>query len=159
MISCTTEEAVTQGVGYFDLENYLVGLSAEQKIQPSVEKKVLLNGVEESKHLENYDITPELEMMKKYNINKVSLAGKYKVENVDNTTTYTALEDDLITRKITIEKSGDDIINLEITGLQKSILSESKQTIIFAPEKSFYLKSEDENKYSQDLTKEVLIEY
>lgn len=157
--SCISEEAATESIGYFDLEKYNEGLLDSIKIRRSVTKTVRLNEVEEVQNIEDYDMSPELAMMNKYNIDKASLAGKYDLKEEGNTLTYTANEDDLITRVLTIEKSNNEVSKIQIQGLQKSILSQSKQTIVFIPEKSFLLISEDKNKYNKDLKKEVLIEY
>jgi hypothetical protein len=157
--SCTTEEEATKSVGYFDLEKYNQELVDLIKVRSSVIKTVKLNEEIEIQTIENYNMSPELAMMNKYNINKPSLAGKYDVKEDGENTTYTANEEDLITRVLTITKKNNEVTKIEINGLQKSILSESKQTILFTPETSFLLISEDKNKYNKDLKKEVLIEY
>ncbi len=158
MASCNTEEVGRDVSLYFDLEDYVGQLSSDQKTFAEVNKIVKLDQQEESKKISTYDLSDELNMMKKYNINKAALAGKYKVEESDTEVVYTALEDGLSTSLLRVRKSKDQVSAIEITGLQKSILSESRQTIIFAPERSFLLKSEDNNKFTKDITKEVLIE-
>lgn len=157
--ACATQESATKGVGYFDIETYIKELSEEATLQQNVKKTVSLNGKAETENLSSYNITPELNMMNKYNINRPALSGKYNVLSEGDKTIYTAMEEDLITRTLTVEKNNNQVVSIEIDGLQKSILSESRQTIIFAPEKSFFLKSEDQNRYTKDITKEVLIEY
>jgi len=157
--SCETQESVTEGVGYFDIESYIKELPSSETTQTDVSKTVTLNGTTERKQLGNYNITPELNMMNKYNINKPALSGKYTEKKEGNKTIYTAVEEDLITRTLTIERKNNDISSIHINGLQKSILSQSQQTITFVPEKSFLLKSEDQNRFTKDITKEVLIEY
>ncbi|WP_235298690.1 hypothetical protein [Portibacter marinus] len=159
LTSCATQESATKGVGYFDLETYIKDLSEEVKNQQNVRKTVTLNGVTETKNIGTYTITPELNMMNKYNINKPALAGKYEENKQGSQTVYTAKEDDLITRKLTVETKNNEVTRIEIDGLQKTILSESKQTIVFVPKASFLLKSEDLNRFTKDITKEVLIEY
>jgi hypothetical protein len=159
LISCVSEEVVTESVAYFDLEKYNKELLDSIKIRSKVTKTVKLNEKEEVQTIQDYDMSLELAMMNKYNINKASLAGKYDIKDEGSTVIYTANDDDLITRVLTIEKKNNEVSKIEIQGLQKSILSESKQTIVFIPEKSFLLISEDKNKYNKDLKKEVLIEY
>jgi hypothetical protein len=102
-------------------------------------------------------------MLRKYNINKASLSGKYSVDSlVENnlkTTTYTALEEKLLTQSLAIKKDGEGLREIVIKGSQKSLLSESNLTIIFAPENKYHLLSEDNNKYSKDLVKEIIIKF
>ena len=159
LAACTSSEELDANVGYFDLEKYTSEFAQSAQPKLTVSKTVKLNEVEETKVLKDYDISPELALMNKYNINKVSLAGKYAEKVAGNTTIYTALEEDLITRKLTIEHEADGVTRIAIDGLQKSVLSESTQTIIFEPKISFTLISEDINRYSKDLKKEVLITY
>jgi len=158
LASCTSSEELEASVGYFDLEKYNDRFAQITQLK-QVSKTVILNEQEETQVLKDYDITPELTMMNKYNINRVSLAGKYSEKVEGNKTTYTALEEGLITRKLSIDKKSDQVTRISIDGLQKSVLSESVQTIIFEPNKSFRLVSVDKNKFSKDLKKEILITY
>lgn len=156
---CASQESANKSVGYFDIETYIKELPEWVITQAEVKKTVKLNDQVESETIRDYSILPELNMMNKYNINKPALGGKYKEEKKDNKTIYEAIDEDLITRTLTIERNGDVVSRIEIEGLQKSILSESRQTIIFEPNKSFFLRSDDVNRYTKDIAKEVLIEY
>ena len=161
--ACEVDSNTVERVEYFDIEEYVTNFLKNQTNTFDVEKTVALNGEYESKTLKAYDISKELEMMKKFNINKASLSGKYEVSTINNesseTTIYTALEESLFTRTLTVTKEKNVISQIKIEGLRQSILSESKQTVIFAPEKSFQLISEDNNRYSKDLEKEILLKF
>ena len=161
--ACEIDSNAVDRVDYFDIEEYIVNIQNNQSKTFDVEKTVVLNGEPESKTLKAYDISQELAMMNKFNINKASLAGKYEVSTIKNenseTTIYTALEEKLFTRTLAVTKEKDVISQIKIEGLRQSILSESKQTVIFAPEKSFQLISEDNNRYSKNLEKEILLKF
>ncbi len=162
--SCIEQQEIMDTNTYFDLEKYVSELKESGNFEfKKVTKYAKFNGKQDSLILDNYDISAELEMIKKYNINKASLAGKYAVEEMKTDTLetilYTALEDNLLTRSLAIEKRNKELRLIKIVALQKSVLSLSKQTIVFAPNKSYQLISEDENKYSNDLMKEILIKF
>ena len=162
LIACAKTEVNKATVQvYFDLESYVDRIIEKEVTIPNVKKTVRLNGKEETKELNNYDLSPEIKMLKKYNINKVSLSGKYDVKTSQNEgfekVEYIANEEDLKTRNISIWKKGDEIQKIEILAVQTSIMATSNQKIVYEPNKSFQLVSEDNNKYSNDLMKEILI--
>ncbi len=159
LFSCSTPDEQQEAVFYFDIEQYISDLSEASLVIDRVEKTVALNEAEETLTITSYDLSPELEMMKKYNINKASLAGKYQVVEKGEFTIYSAIERDLLTQKLTIRKQGEEVSMIEIEGYQNSILSESKQKIVFKPSESFQLVSDDDNKYNNDLVKEILITF
>ena len=147
---------------YFDLEAFINNLGEENNKQ-SIIKTVSLNEVSEEKTLKNYNIIPELTLMKKYNINKASLSGKYGVEERKDgqevITVYKALEEGLKTRELMVRKLGKEVVKIEITGLQKSLLSEIQQKIIYEPQSLFSMTATDNNRFSKDLKKEILIKF
>lgn len=157
--ACQAPEANSSATEYFDIEKYNDEISSDLQRIPIASKTVKLNELEETQELKDYILSSELEMMNRYNINKTSLAGKYKEEKNGQSTIYSALEDGLRTRRLSIEKNNKDVTRIEINGFQKSVLSESTQTIIYVPNKSFRLISEDKNRFTKDLKKEVLIRF
>lgn len=165
IIACNNpEEAINENPElYFDLELFVDDYIKTGKVNFDVTKKVTLNGKEEIQELKNYNINLELELLKKFNINKPSLGGKYEVtEDTDggeDVTIYTAIEDDLRTEKLEVRRSENEVVYIKVEADQKSILSDNKQSVIFAPEKSYHLISEDNNRFSKVLKKEILITF
>ena len=163
-LSCTSvETGIADSEVYFDLSGAMDRLIAEQDANFSVEKTVSLNGKSEQKSIDSYDLSQELTILKKYDIDKVSLAGKYNVnvsqDNGFELTEYLANEDKLKTRILKVWKNADKIEKIEVEALLNSIMATSDQKIIYEPSRLFHMISKDENKYSNDLVKEILITY
>ncbi len=157
------EVVVNSAELYFDIPEYVDQYEAEHDSY-NVIKEVTLNNKTESKNIDGYNLSKELELMKGFDINKPSMGGKYDKQEIQQEdgsllTTYTAKEPELKTQSVKILRNQDKIEEIKIEGAQKTILSENKQTIIFAPEKSFNLVSEDKNRFGNKLTKEILIKF
>jgi hypothetical protein len=92
---------------FFDLKGYFEReagrLSAEGK---PVVKEVIRNGSTERKTV-RIDWYSELALFRESDINKAAWRDSYRTEEKSGTITYTATDEDLRTRKITLEKGPD----------------------------------------------------
>ena len=96
-----------------------------------IEKTVIINGLEETKTIENPNWETELAPFIDANINRPAWQNKYKVEKNDSTHIYTALKPDLKVRKMTVLEANNDNIQLEIQTSEKSIISENALQMFF----------------------------
>lgn len=164
ILSCTNIETENvESQSYFDLSGYMDEQIREQDGSRAVKKTVSLDGKSEEKSFTSYDLSQELEILKKYDINKVSLSGKYDVKvSQDNgleLTQYLANEEKLKTRALRVWKGGRQIEKIEVEAQISTIMATSEQSIIYEPARSFQMISKDINKYSNDLMKEILITF
>lgn len=165
IIGCVDPEEVVINSAelYFDIPTFVQNYE-ESHSNATVTKKVVLNDKEETKEIEAYNFKQELDLMSGFDINKPSMGGKYtkkeiKEENGEVRTVYSANEKDLRTQEVEVRRNQNEIVEIKITGAQKTILSENKQSIIFAPEKSYHLLSEDKNRFGKKIKKEILITF
>ncbi|HEY0895274.1 MAG TPA: hypothetical protein VGE15_01855, partial [Sphingobacteriaceae bacterium] len=93
---------------FFDLKGYFTReaarLSAAQK--PAM-KEVIRNRSVERRNM-MIDWETELALFRESDINKAAWKDSYRTSKSGNTTTYTATDEDLRTRKITLEKGPAD---------------------------------------------------
>jgi hypothetical protein len=157
------EVVVNSAELYFDIPTFVKNYENTHS-NAKVTKKVVLNNKEETQEIADYNLKQELDLMSAFDINKPSMGGKYTKNEIqeDNgaiRTVYSANEKDLKTQEVEVIRSQNEIVTIKITGAQKTILSENNQSIIFAPEKSYHLLSEDKNTFGKKIKKEILITF
>ncbi len=106
-----------------------------QKLNPEVKKIVSRNDSLESKIIKNIDWQAELGLFSESDINKPAWKTSYTESNQARTTVYTALDDDLRTRKIILLKSpGGKIVKVQIFNFTENILYKSSERLLYIPD-------------------------
>lgn len=118
LISCNIKNSnqVQQKVKpYFDVESFVKKqIDLLSKKNAVISKEVVLNGQTETKTIENINWEKELQLFLEVDINKPVLVGSYEIIKEQDKTIYKAKEETLKIQQIIIQKSGENIKNLEI---------------------------------------------
>jgi len=100
---------------YFDLKQFIENQSnILQKQNPKVQKSIVSDNTSETKELYLKSWDAELKAFSECDINAPILRDAYEIEEIPNQTIYTAKRDDLKVRKITLEKSANQIQAIRI---------------------------------------------
>jgi len=126
---------------YFDLKGYFTvtasNLGAHNK---PVFKTVIHNGNIESKKVIIANWEQELSLFTSSDINKPAWKDSYEVQNTPNAIFYRTKDDDLDTKEITINKSGDKIKWIIIINHTKNPLYETKEKLTFIPDSMYRIE-------------------
>ncbi|MEO0339534.1 MAG: hypothetical protein AAF242_09995 [Bacteroidota bacterium] len=138
-----TTDVATKEIFFFDLESYFTTEIARLKAQKSGAEKILeINGETETLKVDSLNLEKELAIFKQSDINKTSWADKYngdttivggKIQQI----TYTALEEDLKTKKIIIEFANDKVEDISIENEVDSPVLKSKQQLHYQPNQGY----------------------
>lgn len=130
---------------FFSLKDYFEAASTQLGTIKEVKKIVAIDGVEESKTLNNLDINKELKIFKDCDINKTAWLEKYKVDTIlknnEYEVNYTALDDKLKTKKINIKFNKKEPTNISIHRLYQSLISESEQLLNYQVNVGYSIES------------------
>lgn len=128
---------------YYDLKSFFKGDSARLGRQFNVVKTVTHNGESQTKTVK-VNFEEEFGIFIESDINKPSWRSSYSTKTVHDSLIYTATDPDLKTRKIIIQKSGDQIKMISIDNYSKNMLYQSAEKLTYYPD-SLYLIEKDQN--------------
>lgn len=128
LFACAKEQTIDPNLRFFDLDKF-IAKSLEDRPNRKVEMLVETNGENETRIIEDYDMTKALEYLKEFNINKAKWHDKYKVETGANLERYEAIDESMKVREMIIHKSGDAIVSIEIDYLNETIISDMTKKI------------------------------
>lgn len=120
---------------YFDLKAYFNAESSRlSRLNKPVRKTVTHNGVTETKEVKIDDWSRELSLFSESDINKPAWRDSYSVQTTPNIVIYMATDDDLKTREIIINKTGDKVKYIVIYNYTKNILYYTKEKLTYWPD-------------------------
>ncbi|GJM31635.1 MAG: hypothetical protein DHS20C18_06360 [Saprospiraceae bacterium] len=148
---------------FFDLQGYMESQIEElQKEQPRVEKRIVLNGEEEGKTVEQLDYKKELQVFLKADINRPAWTDKYAIDSiiVNKQLTqlrYIAQDDDLKTRRLIITFEEGKVSSIDIDNYNTSAIANQDQKLSYDPLLGYTIHSKENVQLSdeQDLLVEV----
>jgi len=122
--SCRSDShAGTDTKQFFDLKKYFAAESARlTKINPLINKTAVHNSVTETKKVNVTNWSNELSLFSESDINKPAWKASYSTSTSEGITTYTAIDPDLKTRSIIIEKRQDKVKLILIYNYTKTTL-------------------------------------
>lgn len=133
---------------FFDLQGFFnTEISQLQEKNPSVRKKVTINGKSEEKQLEDLDFQQELKVFSNSDINKIAWFDKYKIDSTLQreklqSISYTALDEELKIRKIELKFTDTEKIEqIEIQSKTESFVANASQHLIYQPSKGYSIHS------------------
>lgn len=108
VLACADKAATSKAnqVVFFDIAQLIDSLPANRSL--NVVKSITVDGVQEEKHLGEYDFHRDIEGFENYTINKPALHDKYAVDSIIddngalNTLIYTGLDEDLKVQKMEV---------------------------------------------------------
>lgn len=162
LMACNTssqkEEIDSSGITFFDMKAYFEDEIKNFKFK-TLKKTASLNDKSETKTITDFDISEELELFSKANINRPAWKDKYKVEETANKVTYTAADEELNIKSIIIEKNGDEVSKITIQSASKNSLLEAEKLMIYEPKKGYSIKNRQSVTLSGDNTMHVEVEF
>lgn len=134
-----TKENQNNKLGYFDLKSFFHKEETRlQKSNPFVEKTVMVNADGETKKVQIADWTTEFAMFTNADLNRASWKGLFTVQKTSNTEIYTANNDKVPVKKVTINKHLNQISSIQIIVSNVNSLYSSTDTLNYYPD-SLYL--------------------
>ena len=143
LTSCTSENTNSEvrEIYYFDLKTYFSNEAEKlSKQKQLVNKSITHNDEVEQKEMQINNWTEELALFTESDINKISWKNSYKKDSTLNKITYTATEEDLRTRSVEIEFSGNKPSKFRIINKTHNYLYKTDEVLEYIPD-SLYLIS------------------
>ncbi len=155
-IACGTDQAIVENPPFFSMSTYI-----DQEIErlesagTHLEKSITFNGAEESQTLEDVNYERELEMFRQADINRPAWLDKYEVDSIMGdgqlqAILYRALDETLRIQELRIEHGvNQSIQRIQVNSRSNTVLSDSEQELIYAPEEGYEIHSKQENRTSE----------
>ena len=126
---------------YFDLKAYFKADSARlSRLNKPVRKTVTHNGVTETKEIKIDNWARELSSFSESDINKPAWRDSYTVQTTPAMVIYTATDDDLKTREIIVNKTGDKVKYIVIYNYTKNILYYTNEKLTYWPDSLYKIE-------------------
>lgn len=128
---------------FFDLKTYFQQEAERlQTQQPAAKKTVMIGGEQEEQSLDQLNYTEELTVFRDSDINRTSWWDRYDIDSTFSqgqlsTISYTALTEDLKTRRIELQFSNDEIQAVFIENETKSLTVSFFQQLRYLPGKGY----------------------
>jgi hypothetical protein len=138
--SCKNDSSpATDTAKFFDIKGYFRADSARlAKLNPLITKTVTHNFDTETKKTQIPNWGTELSLFAGSDINKPAWRNSYEVQSSENIIVYLAKDPSLRTRRIVINKKGDQVKWILIVNYTKNLLYESSEKLSYFPD-SLYL--------------------
>lgn len=159
MAACTpsSADAVEEELPFFDLRGYIdseVDRLTEAKVR--VNKTITLNGVSETKSLDEVNFSNDLRLFREADINKPAWREKYTTEEQSLSgshliTTYLAQDSNLIVLKLLVEEDQGVPIRIELERKTGTILSDGVHQLKYAPASGYSVKTKQTNRFGDDI--------
>jgi len=138
--------------GFFDLSDFM---DQEIKVKKNQVKKlrktISLDGVIETKELENFDFEKETELFQTADINKVAWLDRYETDSIFYKTgplkklVYKSIGDDLRTKKLIIHFNPKNTVDsILIEQSSASVLAKSIQNLRYLPASGYRIENQQD---------------
>lgn len=166
LFACTSAtENVTQQERFFDLSQYFNEQVTHLAAQKEVQKEATINGTTEAQTVTNPDFQQELQLFIDSDINRTSWLDKYAVDSILNTAgqltelVYTALEDQLRTRRVAIAFADNQVNQVDILNATDNVIAQTKQELSYTPQNGYIIKSFQDILFTDPRTLEVSVSF
>lgn len=119
----------------------------------SITKTAIYNGKEETKTIENPDLSNELLIFSNTDINRTAWLDKYSVDSTFNeqqklvAIDYVALDEKLKTKSLRVEFTNNVVSLIEIVSAGNSAISQTENNLTYSPTKGYSIKSKQDVKF------------
>jgi len=151
---------------FFDLPTFFQQeIDLLQSKVTALEKTATINGVREVQRVENFELAKELSIFINADINKSTWVDQYQVDSTWQETKelkrvqYTALNDNLKTKKLTVSFDRGAVSSIEIQKAIDNIAIQSNQILTYYPKKGYRIKNEQSMVLSNSQKVEVEVKY
>ncbi|GAB2975915.1 hypothetical protein GCM10027049_08280 [Mucilaginibacter puniceus] len=126
---------------YFDLKAFFKADAKRlSRLNKPVRKTVTHNGVTETKEVKIDDWSRELSLFSESDINKPAWRDSYKVQTTPTMVIYTATDDDLKTREIIVNKTGERVKYIRIYNYTKNKLYYTYEKLTYWPDSLYKIE-------------------
>jgi hypothetical protein len=120
-----------------------------------IRKTVTIDGQTDTKTLDSLDFSDELRIFLNSDINRVAWFDKYRVDSLYSGNslerlTYTALEEKLKTREITIGFQDGQVEEMGVLNRIKTAIATAEQTLAYRPATGYSISSKQTIAFSKD---------
>ncbi|TKB96800.1 hypothetical protein [Pedobacter cryophilus] len=134
-------EKSRQQIYYFDLKDYFSKTALQlNKINPTINKSVSKNNIEETQNLTIKNWNQELALFIESDINKAAWKDSYIKDSTATKTTYTANDEDLRTQKIELFFENGILAKIKINSKVDNLLYQTKEDLEFIPDSAYSIK-------------------
>ena len=145
LLSCNQRKAAEANTDflYFDLKGYFAKeISRLQKLNPTINKTVSINGETENKVTTIADWQKELAIFVNADINKTSWKGSFKIGRENGADIYFSDSKKIPVKKVLVEKTDSKINKIEVIIDNKNILYQSEDTLTYYPDSLYQIKKQ-----------------
>jgi hypothetical protein len=149
LIACNNpEEHVAAGKsGYFAVKTYFQQEAARlQRLDPVIEKTVVVNGKAETKKLKITSWTKEFASFIDADINKRAWNGEFKKDNTDSVEDYQSNNEKVPVKSVTIYKKDQQISGVVIVVKNQNYLYTSTDTLSYFPGRRYQVRKSQQIK-------------
>ncbi|WP_293785115.1 hypothetical protein [uncultured Pedobacter sp.] len=153
LLSCNQrkEAEANTSLVYFNIKGYFEKeISRLQKLNPTVNKTVSVNGTIESKSAKIADWTKEFAIFVNADINKTSWKGSFKTTEKNGVAIYTSDHDKIPVKKVSITWRGREVGKIEIVIDNKNIVYRSQDTLTYFPDSLYSYKKQQKIRLLKD---------
>jgi len=150
--SCADESTLLAKGGnkHFDIPAYFTNeISQLQEQNKSIKKTITINGVEESKVINDVEWAGELALFKGHNINKTSWQDDFEKVEGKGKVTFTTSNESIPIKTVEIRPNETNPTTIKITYHKKNVLSDVKQEMVFQKNKSYVISYESKSLFSE----------
>lgn len=141
---------------YFDLNSFFDAQLKELNTYKKIKKTTAVDSIQVEKILDSLDFTIELQAFRDSDINKVAWIGKYQIDSLNNDKgelsriDYTAEDEKLRTRQITISYKDDLVDSIKIFNYIPGAVSVLKQNLLYVPKYGYSIVSSQKTTLSKE---------
>lgn len=130
---------------FFDLTAFFEAETARLATLGPVTKRTIINGVAESKTVSGLDYRAELGPFISADINRPAWLDKYRVDSLTRDgqlqkLTYTALDDDLFTRRVVIAFDNATVDSIYIEKASSLMIADTRRTLVYQPASGYSIR-------------------
>lgn len=145
---------------FFDLKGYMEQQIKANEQYSTIQKTVSIDGEEESKKLSEIDWKADLTAFSRADINKPAWLEKYRVDTLSDKgmkIVYTAMEDKLITRKMTVSFANDAVDEIIIEQQNHNEVYTADKRLIYQSQKGYSMQTKQKAPFSEARDYEVRV--
>ena len=150
---------------FFDLSGYISQeVERLEAAKTKVEKTITLNGVVETKQLDDINFSNDLRLFREADINRPAWLEKYSTEKQmlsgsHTITTYMAQDSNLIVRRLMVEEDVGATTKIEIDRKTGTVLSDGIHQMIYEPAIGYSVATQQTNRFGDDVNAVIEVEW
>jgi hypothetical protein len=164
LAACQMRESAESGgpKPFFDLKGYInAQIEALNALQPTLEKRIQVDGQNETQELDSLDYEKELRMFLRSDINRKAWFDKYEVDSTFENGTlesvrYTTDTEDLKTSLLEVEYEQGEVSRIYIENKTESVVADVRQELLYEPGQGYRLFTAQKTAMSSE--QEVIVE-